>query len=383
MLTGVFYTFIMIRYIPAAKADIDLFFGDGLAMYQAFWQSPADFPAYLRQMFTITDFNIGSTQSDFVRTAFDGIKVIHFLLNFLSGGQVYTNVILFNGLAAILFLRAWVYLQKATGQWWPGLLLWVFPGTFFFTSVILKEGIEWVLLALLIPLLYKAFVQKPGIGLTVKIGIVLLVMFFFKYLIALSLVLALLLAYLLFRAPRYKAGILITAVVLAVSFFFGGKFLHSRLNLPAYIVERRLEFEKLEANSSWQMQAMEANLISFAGALPEALRHVAFSPLPGEGGKSIYLVFSLEILLFWVLFIVSIFRVKPQIPNGGIHALGWAALLFAVANLLIIGFSITNAGAVIRYRSIFLPLLLWPVWQMRGLPTIFLKLPLFSTKPGK
>lgn len=180
MLTGVFYTFIMIRYIPAAKADIDLFFGDGLSMYKAFWQNPTDFPDYLRQMFTITDFNIGSTQSDFVRTAFDGIKVIHFLLNFFSGGQVYTNVILFNGFAAIIFLRAWGYLHKATGQWWPGLLLWVFPSTFFFTSVILKEGIEWVLLALLIPLLHKAFLQKPGILLTVKIVIVLLLMFFFQ-----------------------------------------------------------------------------------------------------------------------------------------------------------------------------------------------------------
>ncbi|MCU0374759.1 MAG: hypothetical protein MUF24_05575 [Chitinophagaceae bacterium] len=368
MATGVCYTYIMIRYVPAAKADIDLFFGDGLAMYQAFWQSPADFPNYLRQMFTITDFNIGSTQSDFVRTAFDGIKIIHFLLNFFSGGQVYTNIILFNGLAALLFLRAWVYLYRATQQWATGLLLWVYPGSFFFTSVILKEGIEWVLLALLIPVLCKVSAKKASLWWPLQVAALFLLMFFYKYLIAVTLAACLTAALLISRLGRWRPFILAGLVAVALLVFFGAKWVHPKLNLPAYIVERRLEFEKLEANSSWQMQPLEPGWQSFGKALPEAVRHVAFSPLPGEGGKSIYLIFSFEILLFWALVAVSFFSNRPPLPRGHISALGWAVLLFSLANLLIIGYSITNVGAVIRYRSIFLPLLLWPVWQYRGVP---------------
>jgi hypothetical protein len=368
MLTGVFYTFIMIRYVPAGKADIDLFFGDGLALYQAFWQSPTDFPDYLRQMFTITDFDIGSTESDFVRTAFNGIKMVHFLLNFLSGGEVYTNVILFNGLAALLFLRAWVYLNQATGNWQGGFLLWLYPGAFFFTSVILKEGIEWVLLALLIPVLCKVRAKTAKKWWPLQVLVLFLLMFFFKYLIAVTLAASLLVALLISRYSKWRFAILAAGVVSALVIFFGAKYVHPKLNLPAYIVERRLEFEQLEANSSWQMQPLQPSVLSFASVLPEAIRHVAFSPLPGEGGKRIYLVFALDILLFWMLVIFSLFRITPHSPPDRITALGWAALLFALINLLIIGYSITNAGAVIRYRSIFLPLLLWPLWQWRGVP---------------
>jgi hypothetical protein len=175
---GILYTWIMIRFIPSAKADIDLFFGDGLQMYKVFWQNPQGFPTYLVDIFTITDFNIGKTDSDFIRTVFDGIKFIHFLLNFLSGGHLYTNVLLFNGLAAWLLLRCWVYLKKLTGSWWLGAWLFLFPSSFFFTSVLLKEGIEYCIMAAIIPLLLSVG-EKFSFKRAIALPILFFLLFFF------------------------------------------------------------------------------------------------------------------------------------------------------------------------------------------------------------
>ena len=65
ILTGLLYTYIMVQYIPAAAADIDLFYGGGLKMYHSFWQNPAGFPAYLADIFYISDFSIGGWERGF------------------------------------------------------------------------------------------------------------------------------------------------------------------------------------------------------------------------------------------------------------------------------------------------------------------------------
>ncbi len=366
----------MLRYIPSATADIDLFFGDGLQMYKVFWANPGDFPHYLFDLFTITDFDIGSTDSDFIRTVFDGIKFIHFLLNFLSGGYLFTNVLLFNGLAAWLFLRCWIYLKKLTGHWWLGAWLFLFPSSFFFTSVILKEGIEYCLMAAIIPLLLSSFHRLP----VLKVFILLLLfflLFFFKYLIAATFCGALILYKWYEKWPQFKWGISIITSVMFVFVFFNAKKIHPSLNLPQYIVERRVEFQKLEANTELVMRHLEPDIGSFLSALPEALVNVLFRPVPGEVDKFFYYFFVAELYGLWL------FLVFTGIKNWGKQTINpppeaWALLMFCMINLLVIGYTITNTGAIIRYRSIFLPgigYFFWILWQgSQEVDVIFSKL---------
>jgi hypothetical protein len=353
ILTGLLYTFIMVQYIPAAKADIDLFYGGGLNMYHAFWDNPAEFPAYLAETFSISDFRIGHTDSDFIRTVFDGIKFIHFLLDFLSGGHLYTNVLIFNGLAAWLFLRCSVYLRQFLGHWWMGGWIFLFPSAFFFTSVVLKEGIELCLIAAIIPIIIKG-IRAFNIGRLLMLLLLTGLLFFFKYLIAATFFAALGLYWLFKRFPAKKIWITGGVSILFLVMFFGAPLLHSSLDLPQYIMNRRLEFQTLEANSALQMRPLYPTMASFAAALPEALNHVLFKPMPGEGGKLTYLVFSAEMLIFWGLIGFLLARAtKKGFTSPGPEA--WAFLLFAIINLLVIGFTITNIGAITRYRSIFMP----------------------------
>lgn len=361
ILTGIFYTYLMIRYIPSAKADIDLFFGDGLMMYKRFWQDPAGFPAYLSEVFTITDFRLGRTDSDFIRTVFDGIKFIHFLLNFFSGGHLYTNVLLFNGLAAWLFLRSWAYMKNMFGQPWLGNWIFLFPSAFFFTSVILKEGIELCLIAAILPELYL-FGKKPGIFRLAGIVLLMGLMFFFKYLIAATFLMMLLLFIVFRKYPSrtmWISGLFLLA--LGVIFFCAG-YVFPALNFPDFIIQRRLEFLQLEANTELHMRELLPTPFSFLQALPEALYNVILRPVPAEVDKPFYYFFTLELYGLWLIVLFGIFGKK----TGGVQSKrpeALALLIFSVINLLIIGYTITNTGAIIRYRSIFLPGLGYFFWK--------------------
>jgi hypothetical protein len=356
--TGLLYTWVMLRFIPAAAADIDLFFGDGLEMYRTFWRDPSGFSEYLKEQFHISDFQLTRTDSDFIRTVFEGIKFIHFALNFMSGGELFTNVLLFNLLAAFLFLRCWAWMVEKWKSIWPGIWLFLFPSAFFFTSVILKEGIEWCLIAAILPALDR-FLKKRRLWQIPGLVLLFSLLFFFKYLIAATFCGALVLYNLFLLYPQQKFAISITAVILSILLFFNAKHLHPALNFPAAIIERRMEFSELEANTAIDMRTLTPDAGSFLKALPEALRNIFLRPLPGEEAKVFYLVFSLEMFFFWAVMgwmVYRIFKTKFFEPTG----FAVAITLFSLANLLIIGYTITNTGAIIRYRSIFLPgILLW------------------------
>ena len=309
ILTGVFYTWVMLQFIPTAAQDIELFFGGGLEMYKIFWQDPSAFPSYLARTFHITDFSIGNTDSDFIRTVFDGIKFIHFLLNFLSGGELYTNIILFNCMAAWLFIRCWVYLKKMFGHPWLGTWIYLFPSSFFFTSVILKEGIELSLISAIIPFLYLIS-QKRTAGRLIGVLLLFFLLFFFKYLVAATFCASIFL-YVWFRQfPKYQKWIASLSVIAFLLLFFNAWYIHPSLNLPNYIIERRLEFLELEANTELVMRPLEPTAVSFAKALPEAIHNVFFKPWPGEGAKLTYLIFSAEIIAFWILMALLVLRKK-------------------------------------------------------------------------
>lgn len=360
--TGLFYTWVMLRFIPSAAGDIEVFYGGGLEMYHYFWSDPAGFPSYLAKTFSISDFRIGRTDSDFIRTVFDGIKFIHFLLNFFSGGHLFTNVLLFNCLASWLFLRCWVYLRQIFGNVWMGAWLFIFPSAFFFTSVILKEGIEMCLIAAIIPIL-AGLGQNGNIGRYFLLFLLALLLFFFKYLIAATFFASLTLYMVFRRFPGKKGWVTAGAVMVFLIVFFGAVKLHPGLNLPQYIIDRRVEFQTLEANSALPMRDLRPELFSFLAALPEALNHVLFKPLPGEGGKLMYIVFSAEMLFFWLILVfIGVKARKTGYCSPGAEA--WALLLFGLVNLLIIGYTITNIGAITRYRSIFLPGIGYFVWML-------------------
>ncbi|MDA3614641.1 hypothetical protein [Polluticaenibacter yanchengensis] len=351
-LAGVVYAYVMMHLIPKGD-DVGLLFGGGLEIYNAFLNDPTGFPAYLAKMFAINDFRLGHTDSDFIRTVFEGIKFIHFVLDLFSFGNLYTNVILFNGTAAFLFLKCWQYLKSHLGTLIAGAFIFLFPSSFFYSSGILKEGLMLFLMAATIPLVIK-FRRHPQVKILIGAGFCMLLMFFFKFLIAVTFAGGLFLWWLFSRFPNQKWQLAMLVTALSVTAFFGAGLVTDSLNLPNYIIDRQAEFLNLEANSVISYPQLEPDFFSFAKNLPLATVNAMVRPFPGDGGKLMYMVYALEMLVFWVCMVWIIIKGKRRMLNK-IPAFVWAMFLFAIANLLIIGYSIPNIGSITRYRSIFMP----------------------------
>jgi hypothetical protein len=110
----------------------------------------------------------------------------------------------------------------------------------------------------------------------------------------------------------------------------------------------------LQGNSKLYLPVLTNSWSSLLQALPAALRNGFFEPLPGSGGQRIYQLFSLELLCIWAIAAAAL--VKRSTPSP----FSLCFIVFALAGMLQIGLIIPFAGAIIRYRSIYLPFLAAP-----------------------
>jgi hypothetical protein len=152
------------------------------------------------------------------------------------------------------------------------------------------------------------------------------------------------------RFPDHRWKVYGTVCLLGGIAFFLSPYLG--VDLPAAVSHRQQEFIALGGRTAVAVTPLEANLPSFFQHLPVALSIGFLRPLPLEGGVR-YLPFSLEALAFLLLLIFTVWTARRhQAP-----ALVPALLVFGMLNWLMIGYTVPNIGAVIRYRSITSPFL--------------------------
>jgi len=350
--SGLLFSYISMKYIP--NPDMEMFFNDGLHLYQTFMRSPSEFVQLLRKIFDVHDINLMDTKSDFIRAVFDGIKFFHFILNLFSFGNFNTNIILFNGIAAYSFLRCWAFLNTYLKTPVAGIWIFLFPSAFFYTSGMLKEGFTFTIICAMIPLAVKMS-RAFTAGKLLSFFLLFILLFFFKFLNAVTFLAAIFLWAGMLLFPQYKKWTVAGFIVLVMTAFFTAGFIKPSFNFPQYIINRQIEFLELKANSMLPYTIPEPNFISFLKALPRAVNNVLFKPLPGEGGKFIYIIYTIEIFGFWAILFFALAKNKFKMKFRKVSPLLWSLFLFALANLVIIGFTISNIGAITRYRSIFLP----------------------------
>jgi hypothetical protein len=345
------------------NGDVGLYFNDGLILYQTFLKDPAAFSKMVGQMFSISDFSLLNSHSSFIRTVFEGIKFIHFIADILSFGNVYTNTILFNGIASLVILRCWVFLKHYSSGWAAGAILFLMPSAFFFTSNILKEGLCFMLMAAILPLTYSLF-QNIHFKKKLLLVVCYLLLFFFKFIIAITFAIALIGWGLIEKYPNKKSIITGGILVLCLLVFFGTKYLNPSLDFPSLLLQRQQEFMNLPAHSQIEVPTPAPSFPGFISVLPSIINNMLFKPLPGEGGKALYLVFSIEIFTFWSIAIFLFVKNRLRFSFTKVRPLFWAHAFYAMANLLIIGLIVPNIGAMVRYRSIFLPWLALFLWYL-------------------
>jgi hypothetical protein len=335
------------------------------------------------------------------------IIFLHTIFNFLSGDNMYINTLFFSfGVFAgsIAMFRAFKGFFRNDLLCAACTLL--IPSTLYWTACIHKEGLLYLSMGFFFFHLQRAIAG----GWKVKKVLLCLVFFsltaFFRAAIAVSLLPGLFLWALIggsgfrnsarrdfnspgsrsrdmapssgarsfFRNPLRLTLTLILAVIIIMVFVKPALF----SGIPAYVSTQQSEFQAFQGHSRLYLPQLEPTGESFLHVLPRAALNGFCEPLPGAGGQPIYLVFSIELLLVWAIVILALFSLlrpaaglprpahAPQFPGPPDSSLppspGFplCCLVFALTGLLLIGYTIPFAGAIIRYRSLYLPFLLAP-----------------------
>jgi hypothetical protein len=149
------------------------------------------------------------------------------------------------------------------------------------------------------------------------------------------------------------AGVYAAFVVL----FFTARFIHPRLNFPEDVVARQEAFLHLGGGSAVTVQALQPSVQSFLLNAPQAFTLSTIRPYPSDVHHLLSLAAAIEINFLLLLAVVCLLFRKKLTADPVVLFL----YFFSLSVLLMIGYTVNILGAVVRYRSIVLSLLLIPI----------------------
>lgn len=323
------------------------------------------------------DMGLTSNHSGWTRWQYQLIVMVYACFNFLSLDNVYTNTMLFSFFTLIGKTLFFKVLNRRYPQALVATVLLSFfiPSFVFWTSPIHKEGILIICFGLLLWGMDGLMLRRISFRNIVFVVLSLVIIFLIRKLVLLSLLPALVLWVSIEKWPLRQRAILLVAAASVILFLLVSLFSPMSPKILALIASRQSEFMSLAGGSKLALPLLANSAGSFFQVLPYALLNGFLMPLPGTGGQLIYSVFGLETIFLclfagWGLYLM-LKSESPQAPPDGFRVF---SAFFAVTACLLIGYIIPLAGAIIRYRSIFLPFLFLPFFPVVCVQTPFVRL---------
>jgi hypothetical protein len=341
------------------RSDTWKFYDSSLQETKKFKQAPGNFVA---EIFTSNYSSRGglfSDQNSYWNDVKDTVMIkLVAVTNLFTFNNYYANIIFFNfifflGLVAFYRLMKTVYPDKKYGLI---AAIFLIPTFLFWCSGIHKDGLIFSCIGMTMCFFHSLLYLKRKIVSITIIIISLVLIFFLRNYLALVLLLSLFAGWLLYVWPKRKLLLTCVLFISGIVFFFYTRHIHPSLNFPSYVVDKQQQFKKLEGTSVIQTADLQPNPASFMSNLPKAIDMGFFRPHPGEKGL-MSLAASVEIILFWLLILLCLTHRQKKISFSPVV---WSCVIFAVLTLLIIGYTVPFSGAIVRYRSLILPLLLAP-----------------------
>ncbi|HEX4876611.1 MAG TPA: hypothetical protein VFV31_08060 [Chitinophagaceae bacterium] len=366
VMAGIFYGWIGLYYGGLAKMqDTWNFHFGSLEEYNLLFSDPKE---YLTNLFR------DPYQSSGVATFFGSdnsywndlkgnlfIKILS-LFNVLSTGNYYINVIFYSfislfGPLAIYRVMSDVFPSQKT----PVLLAtFLVPSFIYWTSGLHKEGLIFTGISLVIYAVYFGTKEKKWgfrrISSLVTGLLLLLALRNFIFVIIVAAVVTWLLAN---RYPKRGLAIFASSYLVFIVLFFSLRYVDSRLDFPQAVVDKQKAFLELQPGSSTiATSELNATAGSFLRNIPQAVNLSMLRPFPGDVRHilSLAAAFEIDVLLF--LFVVFLLWHQRKKANSN---LVYFCLFFSLSLLLAIGFTNNNLGAIVRYRSVIIPLLIVPM----------------------
>jgi hypothetical protein len=347
----------------------------------------------------------------------NGVTFVLMVLNLFSFDNLYIDTLLFSFpvfLGNIALYR--MFRRRFPADPLTAVTVFLLPSTLFWTSCIHRDGVLYMSLGFLFYLLDRIFTPAeptPGPAAPplrrrsprrryLYACCCFLLIIYFRTVVAALLVPAILAWSLTERPlPRRRALLLAGACVGILAILLSVPPLSAwPVNMLSHF---QSEFRDLEGHSRLYLPALDGSWNSVWRVFPSALLNGLLEPLPGSGGQRIYLAFSVELFLIWGIVLAAAthrlfsrpgrppFPVRPDHRAGPssiansyeAFAHGWrfwyrshprapshsrvlslafsrCCLLFSLSGMLLIGAIVPFAGAIVRYRSLYLPFLLAP-----------------------
>jgi hypothetical protein len=277
------------------------------------------------------------------------------LCNILSFGHLYVNVIFFNFfffLGQLLLYKAF-YKKYREDKWLLLFTVFAIPTVLFWCSSINKDG--WVMAALGIILYSANGLKQKGKsalpGLVFGLFFLFIVRYFYFMLIVPVLLFWFIIEY--FRLKPLLAYTIFTA--LSVILFFSIGLFFPQFDPMQIIAHKQAEFLTLQGGSNLYLPVLDHTIKSYLNAIPHALDHVFFQPHPGIYNKWVIYVamfgtWAETLLIIWLFLKIKKYRLSDPFL--------WGPVFFVMIIYVVIGLTVPNIGAIVRYKSEFTALLI-------------------------
>lgn len=365
VMVGILYGWIGIYYGGYAKMwDTWAFHTHGLYEYHLLQNDPQE---YLTNIFR-NGYEDGMSRFFETRNSYWNdlkgnvfVKMLS-VFDILSLGHYYVNVIFYSFLS--LFGAMGIY--RIMSDAFPGrkysilIATFLIPSFLYWTSGIHKEGMIFTGIAISMYCVYFAgkenrFSTRKIIALSAGILLVIIL----RNIIGVLLLPALLTWILANKYKKYGLLIFITLYSLFIILFFNARLISPRLDFPQAVANKQHDFIKLKrGKTTVAITPLEPTAKSFMENAPQAINLTMLRPYPRDVHHMLSLASVIEMYLLLLLFLLFLWK---RTPATNAPRLLYFCLFFAFSVLLAIGYSNNNIGAISRYRSVVMPLLIIPM----------------------
>lgn len=276
------------------------------------------------------------------------------ILNVLTQRNFYLNTLIFN-IPVFLGTVALYRTLKIHFQHYHFILaisVFLFPSALFYTSSIHRDGLVWMCLGFLIYVLNQFFSTGYNVKRLLLFAFSFLLIFSLRNYIAFILVPAIVAWWLSWKKEKYSLFIFSLVFMLCILLFFFMRNVIPLADFPQYVINRQADFNRIAEKSRTYLPTSPLNpdFYSFLKSFPLAFKHAFLLPHPGNIRSIMQAPFALELLLTEILLCIWLIQRKKLLAAPMICFI----LFICFFNILMIGYTVPNLGAIVRYRSIYL-----------------------------
>ncbi len=290
------------------------------------------------------------------------IKLVS-VLHIFSSGNYYVNVVLYN----FIFFFGHIGLYRVFKEVYKvnslltAAVVFLLPSVLFYSSTLHKDGIVLALSGVVIFNMWQMLQANKMVAKRLAfITLSLATIFFFRNFVAMAFVPASFAWWLSQLKKLSPVKTFCIVYIVTGILFFATPYISPSVNLPAYMVRRQADFLSIpKGNTTIQMDSLNTSPLSFAALAPKALQHSLLRPFITDMSLSKKLLpLALELIFYEGLALFFLFfRRKDFSFNQPFLLFG---LFFGLSLCLIIGYIVPVIGAIVRYRSIYIPFILAP-----------------------